>query len=239
MYLANTWLMQVNLQKVSNIWMKHLPWRIKSVLCQHQDTVTQRNPDWLFGEGIWISLVSILRFALRITHKQSFIGARGLVLSDASNLLSIEGHYQQALKLAEESQTYSVNIWARRYMLWSYALVHCGLGHDDIALQTLLEALMMIVTATHSPTDVQLCLPIASVLLARAGQTHRAAELLELAYAAPPELTGWLSHWQLLSELQDNLKSELGEDKFNALWKIGSTIDLDVELMVKDLDRRA
>ena len=48
-------------------------------------------------------------------------------------------------------------------------------------------------------------------------------------------MTGWLSHWQLLSVLQNDLKSELGDEEFNTLWKIGSRIDLDVELMVKDL----
>lgn len=171
--------------------------------------------------------------ALTITRQQSFIGSHSTTLANLSDLLLIEGRYQQAHQLAEKARSHVSNVWILKYTKWSYALANCGLENNDVARQAVLELLHISTSHTHSIIDAQLCLPIASVLFARAGQTHRAIELLGLAYSAPPELTGWLPHWKLLVELQDELQSKLGAEEFSAVWERGAKLDLDQ--VVKEL----
>jgi hypothetical protein len=61
----------------------------------------------------------------------------------------------------------------------------------------------------------------------------RATELLALAVTHPHSLTGWLNVWPLIEELQQHLRSELGEKAYNAAWEQGKLLDL--ETVVRDL----
>ena len=176
--------------------------------------------------------------ALSTIHHQTFIGSRGLAMANLSNLLLIEGHYQQSFKLAEESRTHVIIPLNRRWTEWTYALVNCELGNDATARSALRNVLQIAINHSSSQTDLQLCLPLASVLFARAGKTRRAVELLGLAHSAPDDLTGWMSHWKLFVNLQNDLKSELGLEEFSAVWEHGTKLDLGLVIteLLKELE---
>jgi hypothetical protein len=66
---------------------------------------------------------------------------------------------------------------------------------------------------------------------------RRAVELLGLAYRAPQELTGWMAHWQPLTDLRHKLEATLGAERYTAVWERGARLELDtvVEQLLAEL----
>lgn len=105
------------------------------------------------------------------------------------------------------------------------ALLASGKGDDEAArryLSQLLQAAVMLVSKPH----LTLFLPLAAVLLARDGRQEWAAELLGLVLSQPIQVTGWMSQWVLLNQVQAELKAGLGPDVFAAAWTRGESLDL-------------
>src|SRR5262249_31941326 len=119
---------------------------------------------------------------------------------------------------------------------WGLALAYCGLGDDQTAKQALQATLQNAVYHYESLTFQWLCLPIAAILSARDRQPEHPVELLGLAYAAPPELTGWMKKWSLLTDVRQQLESELGGDMFKAAWERGqaSSLEAVVRTLLED-----
>jgi hypothetical protein len=114
------------------------------------------------------------------------------------------------------------------------ALAHYGLGNAAAARQSLHDVLDLAHHTLKASTVQQFCLPLAAVL---AETPERAVELLGLAYRAPQELTGWMSHWQPLTDLRHNLEATLGAERYAVVWERGARLELDmvVEQLLAEL----
>lgn len=80
----------------------------------------------------------------------------------------------------------------------------------------------------------QFCLPLVVALVET---PEHAVELLGLAHQAPLELTGWMAHWQSLTDLRYSPEAELDAERFAAAWERGARLDLDsaVDTLLADL----
>ncbi|NDJ78884.1 MAG: AAA family ATPase [Chloroflexi bacterium] len=68
-------------------------------------------------------------------------------------------------------------------------------------------------------------LPVAAVL--SSDHPERAVELLALALTHPKSATGWVEHWDQISQLRANLEHTLSPDTFAAVWEHGQTLVLE------------
>src|SRR5258705_9285678 len=67
-----------------------------------------------------------------------------------------------------------------------------------------------------------------ALILANEEKPEQAIELLALAYTHPASATGWIAKWPLLSRLQNDLRTKLGEAVYRAAWDRGKSSNLDV-----------
>jgi ATP/maltotriose-dependent transcriptional regulator MalT len=140
--------------------------------------------------------------------------------------VSLRGDYAHGRALCEEagaSYRGDTSIWID----WGMALATCASEDNQAADHFLRIILREAADDLKSTTFQRLCLPLAATLTARATQPERAVELLGLAYAAPPALTGWLEKWPLLNRVRYQLEAQLGEEAFNAAWERGQAMSLE------------
>ncbi len=150
----------------------------------------------------------------------------------------VRGDYEQAYAFAQQL---AGKYWATTFFMvwrlgWGLALAQIGLGNLAAARQALHDVLDLTQHTFQAPSVQQFCLPLAAVL---AGSSERAVELLGLAYSAPKQLTGWIAHWQLLTDFQRDLEAALGIDRYTAAWERGARLDLTAavaELLVELAD---
>jgi predicted ATPase/DNA-binding SARP family transcriptional activator len=138
---------------------------------------------------------------------------------------SVRGDYEQGYAFAQQLAD---KPWAKTFFMtwrlgWGLALAHYGLGNAAAARQSLHNVLDLTHHTLKAPSVQQFCLPLAAVL---AETPERAAELLGLADRAPQELTGWMAHWQLLTERRRDLEAALGAEQFAAAWERGARLEL-------------
>lgn len=141
-------------------------------------------------------------------------------------IAGVRGDYAQAYAF---TQQLAGKPWAKTFFMvwrlgWGLALAHYGLGNMTAARQSLHDVLALTHHTFQAPSVQQFCLPLAAVL---AEMPERAVELLGLADRAPSALTGWMAHWQPLTELRYRLEAELGPERFAAVWERGAGLDLD------------
>ncbi len=109
---------------------------------------------------------------------------------------------------------------------WGVALAECGLGNDAAARRSLCRTLELTVDKLPSPTYQILCLPLAAILAARAGEDEHAAELLGLTSTAPPEMIGWMAKWPLLRDIRRDLENTLGVGTYVDVFERGKRQEL-------------
>jgi len=142
-----------------------------------------------------------------------------------SILASMRGDYHQAYDLIQH-HIHTAASFVQEWGRYGLAVAACGLGKDDEAGQALHDLL------THSPSSYspiwqRIALPVAAILAARANQPEWAVELIGLAFDGPRELIGWIEKWPLLSEVQQQLKDQLGVEAFRNAWEQGQTLQLE------------
>ena len=69
-------------------------------------------------------------------------------------------------------------------------------------------------------------LPVLGVILAKQGHAERAVEILGLYFNHPLKPSGWAEKWPLQSKWREQLKESLGEDRYQAAWEQGQSLDL-------------
>ena len=147
---------------------------------------------------------------------------RDHALSMTDLLVSLKGNPATLLNYGRGETLHFGGIFTH----WSSAVVNCCLGDDEqFSLDfhvTLNDALQI-----KSPTLKFVSLPLAAIFVSRQGKPKRAVELLGLAHTAPEALLGWLAVWQLLAEVQVELKVELCDQEYAAAWDRGAALDLD------------
>jgi hypothetical protein len=150
-------------------------------------------------------------------------------------IAAVQGDYQQSYALGQQL---AAKPQTRHFMLawrhsWGLALAHFGLGNAVAARQALYEVLYLAYHTFKSSTIQRMCLPLAALL---ATTPERAVELLGLVDHAPPELSGWMAHWQLLRDRRQDLEAVLGAELYAAAYERGAQLEPDAaidELLVE------
>lgn len=102
---------------------------------------------------------------------------------------------------------------------WGKVLSDCGLGLYDAARP---YYHLLFWDRRDDPGPATLCLVVEAAACAHEGAWERATELLGLAFQQPPYAGGWLHQWQLLCRLQQTLRTQLGDARYQEAWTRGS-----------------
>ncbi len=106
------------------------------------------------------------------------------------------------------------------------AVAACGLD-DYPAARYHIRSALSFASALNVPAFLTLCLPVATVVLAHEVELEMTIEVLALAFTHRASTPSWVEQWSLLTNLQHDLRAELGEDEYQRLWNRGKTLDLD------------
>lgn len=160
----------------------------------------------------------------------SDVGEQGFAKNLLSGVACMEGDYEAAMRLAEESRVLvGVNLMRQRSAARSMAMAACGLGQFDKALEYAHWAL-----AEELSQGIRMwIMPVFALVLAHQGEHERAAELFGLIFTHPASPRGWFDKWDLLRDAQADLAEQLGAEANAAAWARGSQLELDA--VVDDL----
>ncbi len=186
-----------------------------------------------FLRGDFDTAYEYIQSGLAFAGEHNYARTRALPQALLGLIMSMRGEYRAARNLYEQSAP-AHPIFDLLNQL-GVAIAACGLGENDQAIRDLCKALKNVLEY-HFPTLQRMCIAVAGMLAARAGQPEQAAELQGLAYAAPQELTGWMDHWSLLDEVQRQIIADIGDTAFKAAWERGNAFD--VETVARELIER-
>jgi predicted ATPase/DNA-binding CsgD family transcriptional regulator len=177
-----------------------------------------------FWRGEFEQAAQFVQEALDRTRDQNPFGARSLALTVMSFGASAAGDHSSGRALCEQAAaSYRGDIG---WIDWGLALATCASEDHRAGDHDLHKVLRAAIDDLNSPSMQWLCMPLAAISLARAGHAEKATELLGLAYAAPPALTGWLETWPLLNEVRRQLATQLGDGPFKVAWERGHASSL-------------
>ncbi len=152
------------------------------------------------------------------------VSEQGIAKVYQANIACVEGHYAEALQLAEEGLILvKPNLMRERSATRVIATAEFGLGNFDRARERACWAL-----AEERSQGIQLWgLPVFALLVAHDGDLQRAAELLGLIFTHPSTPMGWFENWPMLIDLRAQLAEQLGAEAYAAAWERGSQLELD------------
>ena len=147
-------------------------------------------------------------------------------------LACVNGNYQKAVKIAEEILSIAPRPVHRFGGDWIMALARGGLDDHEGAIQANYSAIVYSLNGNvHG--QITWCLPAAVMIEIQRGNKEWAVELLSLAFHHPKSATGWLEHWSLIAEIQEDLEAQLDTKTYQSAWQRGKMLDL--EQVAKDL----
>ncbi len=156
------------------------------------------------------------------THFSVALSMGSVVLSV---IASLEERYTESIRLARLGRKIAVTSFLAFFADWALALAYCG-NEDYEAARSSAHVALTFGYKVQGEGAMTWCLPILAILFARENEPERAIEILALAYSHPASSTGWLERWLLINRLQDQLKEQIGTNKYHALWEHGKTLDL-------------
>jgi tetratricopeptide (TPR) repeat protein len=146
-----------------------------------------------------------------------------------SLVATIGGNFTKALQLGEQSLQSWSHRYFRTYADWTLALVHCGLGNQELAWHHLRASHRYV----NVPSSIPRMLAVAAVLLGQEGHEERAIEALGTVFTNPHSAHGWMEQWQPLTDLRARLQSDRGAAGYQALWERG--VQMDAEQLAEEL----
>lgn len=152
------------------------------------------------------------------------VGEQGVAKIYQANIACVEGHYEEALELAEVATILvKPNLMRERSAARVMAIAEFGLGNFDRARERACWAM-----AEELSQGIRMWnMPIFALLLAHDGDIQRAAELLGLIFTHPASPLGWFENWPLLTDLRTQLAQQLGTEAYEQAWERGSKLELD------------
>ena len=106
------------------------------------------------------------------------------------------------------------------------AVAACGLDDYPSARYHIRSALSLAATL-NVPAFLTLCLPVAAVVLAHEVELEMTIKVLALAFTHRASTPSWVEQWSLLTNLQYDLKAELGKNEYQWLWNQGMSMNLE------------
>lgn len=138
---------------------------------------------------------------------------------------SLDSDYEAGRRLAAESKELFTNHFGNFLRLWAQATTLVGLGQTERAWQQTRVALGIAYRWRWNAV-ITWPLPVLGVILAKQGHAERAVEILGLYFNHPLKPSGWAEKWPLQSKWREQLKESLGEDRYQAAWEQGQSLDL-------------
>lgn len=163
--------------------------------------------------------------ALRIARDVGIGDHIAYALAMSGVLASLEERYADAWEMLMEAQALAVHTSAVEALEWALPLAACGL-HDYETARSANRRAFQFARRLNAPGRYFWHLPAACVLLAQAGHTERAAELLGFVFTHPASAPAWMERWALLTRLRAELESALGTARYQAVWERGETLEL-------------
>jgi hypothetical protein len=153
-----------------------------------------------------------------------YSGLKGDFLALAGVRACLDEDYLEGKRLCEATQLEQSKPFLKGLTLtdkWGQILADCGLGDYETARRHLAAL------PPDLPWAMIFSLAPHAIVLAHEGKSQRAVELLGLAFSYPPNMTGWMAQWPLLTRLRTKLEAELGMDRYAAAWAKGQTMTLE------------
>ena len=179
-----------------------------------------------FVKGEFASAEPLLFRSLQITSSINFLIDHPMIYAHLSMIRSILGDYDEAYQLAQQMPEYNIgrnSMTATFIYNMSFTIHSIGISNFELVkryLERLLTYTQRIpMLETHS---IVLC----SFWLRHNKDNIRAVMFLGLVYNHSATRKGWMNRWILLSQLQDDLKAELGEEAYQISWEEGRSLDL-------------
>jgi tetratricopeptide (TPR) repeat protein len=161
--------------------------------------------------------------ALGIDHDVQKLVADGRAV--LALLAAAAGNYERALRLALQSEGRTSIPDGIVLADWALAMVYAGLDQLDKARRHLCQAFDS--TLFYGwPGAMTWLLPVAVVLLAKAGQRERAVEVAALSSSHHLSPQGWKELWELYSQVNDELARELDPAPYQAARVRGAGLDV-------------
>jgi serine/threonine protein kinase/tetratricopeptide (TPR) repeat protein len=167
-----------------------------------------------------------------ISSRMNFTLNHAATYSYLSLIMSIRGQYDTSLYYIEKAFT----MQSSSYVSWKHR-TYLSRAIYAISVQDFEQAKLDVLTAITSPIKAAgsstMILAISAFVLHHNQNDEYAIELLGRAYSEHPSQTGWMHKWDLLDQLQADLKSQLGDEAYDDAWERGKSLDL--ETVIQDL----
>jgi hypothetical protein len=170
------------------------------------------------------------------SDKSVFEEAFGMTLLGV--LSGVEGDYEQCRQLCEaahsvhSSDDLITDAIPTVFNLLGLSIAACGTKDYHAVKQHILAALK-IANQLQIPAFATLCLPLVAIVRAHNVEVEQAIEYMALAFNHTASSPDWLEQWSLLTDLRDDLKTEIGESAFEEAWKRGKNLNL--QTVVKNI----
>ncbi|MEO8611833.1 MAG: LuxR C-terminal-related transcriptional regulator [Chloroflexota bacterium] len=133
--------------------------------------------------------------------------------------------YSHCIQIAEPLVRH-FNLYIALYSRLALAMAYCAHGDWDAARRFNREFIAL-QTEWGDDASAASALALEAVALTHEGHFEAAVEWLALAMTYPRTVGAWLKKWPPLIRLQAQLKTELGNEVYDAAWKRGQSLDLE------------
>jgi len=164
--------------------------------------------------------------ALAVSDEISFKVTMGYALAILSAQASLTGDLQLGLELGQRSLTTPSNLFGETIGNWALAIAYCDLENYEEARKIIHEFVDVCLRFVW-PGMITWVFPLEALILSSAGRPGLAIQYLSLGMNHPLSPRGWAEKWDILVNLQEALRDELGEELFQEHWETGKSLDLE------------
>ncbi|MCA9904560.1 MAG: winged helix-turn-helix transcriptional regulator, partial [Anaerolineae bacterium] len=177
-----------------------------------------------FFAGNFAEALAFASEAFAISSRLNYLEGKCQALNWLGHLACMEENYDESLQLFEDSRLIATDPYKAASAELGLAMVACAHRDYSRARVHTENALELLVFRPHYA--IFHCLLVMDLLLFSEGQTTRGLELLSLLADQPDQVVGFIQKWPLISRLQAELRTTLGDDVYAYTWKRGKTLDL-------------
>lgn len=187
---------------------------------------------WQFFQGHTYFKAGELELA-KTTLKQSiilcssvnFTSNHSVSYSALSMIFAIQRQRELRDMYLKKALALSDNLISMRYHVVVQALVVAHIIDNEF--QEAKRWMLNFPEQTMSQQRVDILI-LGACILAQDSNKIQAVEALGLAFTHQQGMLGWTKDWRLLQQLQIDLRTELGSEVFDAAWKRGAALELEI-----------
>jgi predicted ATPase/DNA-binding CsgD family transcriptional regulator len=179
-----------------------------------------------FYNGEFTSAETLLFRGFQITSSVNFLKNHIIIYAHLSMIRSILGDYDEGYQLAEQMPADNMGLnsmTVKFFCNMAFTIHSIGISNFEFVKLHLAHSL------AHTQGIGMLetfSIVLSSFWLHHNNENMRAVKFLGLVYNHPATRKGWMGKWNLLTQLQDDLRTELGEESYQIAWEHGKALDL-------------